>query len=83
MWEIFIDKLPLIIIVAVIVLVLFNLFPIVFFFCFVVPFLALKTVYHAIVKYVHEHSLWWDIPLLLAAILFIILIVSYLYGYRW
>ena len=82
MWEIFIDKLPLIIIVVAVFLVLFFFFPLVFFLCVALPFLILKTGYHAFVKHMHEHSLWWDIPLILAIILSIVFVILFLNGYR-
>lgn len=82
MWPIFLDKLPLILILIAIFLIMFFFFPIVFFLCVALPFLIIKTGYHALVKHMHEHSLWWDIPLVLAFVLFIALVVLYLNGYR-
>jgi hypothetical protein len=82
MWEIFLDKLPLILIIAAIFVFLFFVFPLAFFICIVVPFLTLKTGYHALVKHIHEHGLWGDMFLILAVVLFIIMVVLYFYGFR-
>jgi hypothetical protein len=83
MVQILLDNFPLVLLLVVIFFLLFNFFPIVFFLCFVVPFLILKTGYHSLVKYFHEHSLWWDIPLILIIVLSFLLIVFYASGYRY
>ena len=79
---IILDNISFILLIVLIFLLLFFFFPIAFFICFVVPFLILKTVYHAFVKHMHEHSLWWDIPFVLIIILSIIMVILYFNGYR-
>ena len=83
MLQILLEKLPFILMVLLVLFLLLTFFPIVYFLIIVVPFLMLKTAYHAVVKYIHERNLWWDIPLFLIIILFFILVILYLNGYRY
>lgn len=83
MWPILLEKLPFILMVLLVLFLLLTFFPIVYFLIIVVPFLMLKTAYHSLVKYIHEHNLWWDIPLFLIIILSIILVILLFNGYRY